>query len=106
MKNTGTVAQAIAAYLGVNTNAIKTLECHPDPMVAGTYAFRATVEKFPGVSLMDWDGTNHSKPTLETYGFLTIGVPLQRLTADDLEECEWETWPPKSEGHVTGWVVR
>jgi hypothetical protein len=102
----GTVGKAIVAYLGIPSHALKSLECYPDPMVTGTFAFRAMVEEFKGVSLNDWDGTNHAAPKLRAYDFLTIGLPLAKVTDEDLEECDWETWPPKSEGRITSWVVR
>lgn len=80
----GTVSRAIEAY---TERTVKTLECCPDPQVPGTYAFQATME----------DG--------DTLTFLTIGVPLQKVTADDLEEAEFESWPPVS-GPSTSWVMR
>jgi hypothetical protein len=85
MKIDGVVAKAISAYLGVP--ALDALECYPDPEVAGTYAFRATLRA-------------------TTYDFLTIGVPLNRVTDEDLEECDWPTWPPESDFDHTVWVLR
>lgn len=72
---TGTVGRAIADYSGV---APSSLSCYPDPKVPGTYAFRAS---FP-------DGTG--------LDFLVIGVPLADVTGEDLEETDFETWPPVS----------
>lgn len=93
MTKTGKVAKAICDYLGIRPEALVSVQCHPDPVVAGTYAFRALVERL--------DGQAETRP----YDFLTIGVPLGKLTDEDLEECDWETWPPKSAGRPTSWVV-
>ncbi|CAB4190051.1 hypothetical protein UFOVP1196_28 [uncultured Caudovirales phage] len=79
----GTVSRAIEAY---TERTVKTLECHPDPKVPGTYAFRATMAEG------------------DVMGFLTIGVPLQKVTDEDLEEIEIDTWPPVS-GPTTTWVL-
>ena len=79
----GTVGKAIAEYTGTTPRQI---EICPDPIVEGTYAVRA------------WF-TNHE------VDFLIVQVPLHKVTADDLEETEFETWPPKSTGRVTGWMV-
>jgi hypothetical protein len=93
MSTTGIVANAIADYLGIEPKAIKSLEYLQDPMVAGTYAFQAVMEASP----------THGREM--TYQFLTIGVTMSKITSEDLEECDWETWPPKSTGRITSWMV-
>jgi hypothetical protein len=94
MKTTGTIGLAIMEYMGIELGQIKSLQCSPDPVVEGTYAFRATVEEA------------NCETDVRNFDFLTIGVALNRVKADDLEECDWATWPPVSAGRVTGWVVR
>ena len=53
---------------------------YPDPQVAGTYAIRTTI----GKRVSDWLVCNLPSDA-------TVGVVV-----DYLEECEFETWPPKS----------
>ena len=65
--------KAIGMYSG---KTILKIQIHPDPKVAGTYAIRADG--------MDFLITRF--PSLKTY----------KDIIDNLEDVEWETWPPKS----------
>lgn len=80
------VGKAIEEYTGRKLTALKAFE---DPKVDGTYAFRATFTDDAQRGGLD---------------FLTIGVPLDSITSDDLEETEYNEWPPKSKG-ITQWMV-
>jgi len=73
----GTVGRAVQQYTGTHINWV---DVYPDPNVPGVFAVRAQ---------QDW----HHTGTETTIDFL-IRVPLQKVTAADLEECEFTTWPP------------
>jgi hypothetical protein len=79
---TGLIAKAIADYTG---REVVEVECVPDPKIAGTYAYRATLLA---------DGPLRAVP--EQLQFLTVGVSLHKVTYADLEEVEFESWPPES----------
>ena len=76
----GTIAQAVYFYTGSQPEV---LQCVPDPQVPGTYAFRATIMEV-------CDGKSYPRDL----HFVTAGVALHRITADDLQECEFSEWPP------------
>lgn len=75
----GTIARAVADYTGC---LVRECEAVPDPNVAGTFAVRAVVRAYI-VGARD-----------RTIFFLIAGVPLARLTVNDLEEVEFTEWPP------------
>lgn len=79
------VARAIETY---TERKLTKLVAYEDPKVDGTYAFRAWFLDEP-----------------KRLDFLTIGVALHAITGEDLEEVEFDQWPPRSADHPTQWVV-
>jgi hypothetical protein len=77
---------AIEEYSG---NGVSSIKLHPDPQVPGTYAIRT---KFEGES-------EHCDWLLVKYNpaWTTSEIQMQ------LEECEFETWPPISDGLKLFW---
>lgn len=88
MRIDGTVGRAIIDYVD-NHVELLALDYHPDPKVPGTYAFRATVRQ-------DYLVNDRVQRQTATIDFLVSGVALGAITADDLEEVEFVTWPPTS----------
>lgn len=78
VKQRDLVKQGIEEYTG---SAVVDLQVHPDPMVDGTFAFRAKLQNE------------------QTLDFLLIGGTTRFTSAlqimEMLEECTFETWPPK-----------
>lgn len=78
----GTIGRAVADYTG---NRVLELDVVPDPVVPGVFAIRAL-----------------TKPSVGGYAhvieFLISGVPVQNVTADDLSEVEFTSWPPRMMG--------
>lgn len=75
----GTIGIAVAIYTG---RTLVSLEAVPDPNVPA-FAVRA-ITRTPGK-------TSRTDRT----DFFLITVPLQRVTAEDLEEVEFTCWPPE-----------
>lgn len=73
------IIKGIEEYTGKKVNKLKT---YADPKVSGTYALRADIE------------------ALGTIDFLIVGHFVEEWTpvgiSEQLEECEFEKWPPKS----------
>lgn len=84
-------ARLIADYTGDRVSRVQVFE---DPMVRGTYAIRAQVAG-PGTI-----GEGYLDALV-----ITGGRGLAAMTADDVEEVEFEHWPPRSTGQPTGWSV-
>ena len=65
-----------------NGNKVTNLKTYRDPKVNGTYALRAEIE------------------TVGAIDFLLVGHFVEEWTPEgimeQLEECEFEKWPPKS----------
>lgn len=74
----GTIGLAIAAYTGRD---VITLDVVPDPRTPGVFAARALVRR---------------RKLRKFHVEFLIRVPLHRVTAKDLEECEFTQWPPTS----------
>lgn len=81
IKTNGTLGHAIAEYTSLR---VLELDVVADPVVEGTYAMQAL--------LFDDDAK-----TGLTAQFLVCDVPLRQVTMNDLEECEFTSWPPTSE---------
>ena len=71
---------SIESYSG---DRVKTLKVYPDPQVMGTYAIRTSFE------------TGEVQDGLICHYNPAWSVDE---TAGNLEECEYESWPPKSGG--------
>ena len=81
-----TFKQAVAEYTG---REVMSVQVHPDPKVSGTYAIRAVLKR--------------GKKT-ETIDFLHVsGMSNADVSPDTLEECTFESWPPKSGGLKLFW---
>jgi hypothetical protein len=74
----GTVGRAVADYTG---GRVLWLECAPDPHTPA-FAFRALVKV--------------GRATPRYAEFLVTNTPLQDVTAADLAEVEFTTWPPSA----------
>ena len=77
VKLDGSIGKAVADYCG---DQIDSVDVYPDPNVPGVFAVRATV--------------NYHGGGLTTFVDFLVRVPVQKVTANDLEECEFTTWPP------------
>ena len=83
-KRIASLKAGIEAYTGKKVTDIKVVE---DPKVEYTFAIRSVVEEFD-----------------HPIDFIIVGqnldVPISKATpeviADNLEECEFKTWPPAS----------
>ncbi len=89
-----TLGRAIAAYAG---RRVLKLEAFPDPHgIRGhssevpAFAVRATLQSVLGTREL-----GELKMLTYDVDFL-VRVPLQQVTAADLEECEFTCWPPES----------
>lgn len=78
----GTIGRAVADYTG---RKLLELEAVADPN-APAFAVRALLGGRPGDSRLIVGGP------VEV--FFLIRVPLQHVTASELEECEFTQWPP------------
>lgn len=76
----GTIGKAVADYTG---GTVLELDVVPDPNVPGAYAIQATVR-----------ADYFDPPQVGVAQFLLSGVPVQKVTEDDLEEVEFTAWPP------------
>jgi len=72
----GTLGHAVAEYTG--TRVIE-LDVIPDPHVEGAYAMQAILD----------DARVHCLQ------FMVRDIELRKVTAEDLEEVEFTTWPPE-----------
>lgn len=77
MSTFGSVGKAVVEYTGSH---IVALEGVPDPQVPGCFAFRALVKPQRG-------NAHYAE-------FLVRGVALKSVTAADLEEVVFTSWPP------------
>lgn len=75
----GTIMRAVKEYC---SDTIDWVEVIPDPHVPGVFAVRAQ--------------QNYHGGGLTTFVDFLVRVPLQTMTADDLEEVEFTTWPPEA----------
>lgn len=76
------IGAAIADYTG---RQVRDLDVVPDPDMPGVFAVRAVTRMHGG----------KTRATDRAIFFLIRNVPLQKVTADDLEEVEFTTWPPE-----------
>lgn len=74
---TGTLAEVVKNYTG---RELEDLEVVPDPEVPAVYALQATFT----------DG--------QRLQMLLKDVALNKVTIDDIEEVEFTSWPPTSNG--------
>lgn len=75
----GVIGRAIADYTGAQ---VLELEAVVDPVVAGAYGIQALVK------------SERSNPRIVQ--FVISGVPLRHVTDRDLQEVEFDSWPPRS----------
>ncbi len=75
----GTIFRAVQAYCG---NRIDWVECVPDPFVPRVFAVRAQ---------QDWQQTG-----MKTFVDFYFSVAPRKVTAADLCECEFTSWPPEA----------
>jgi hypothetical protein len=74
----GTIGKAVATYTG---GLVERLEVIADS-VPGTYACMAIVRR------------HRERPLV--LQFILRGVALHRVTENDIEECDFTSWPPRS----------
>ena len=79
--HSGTIGKAVEDYTGW---PLVDLDVVPDPVVPGVYAVHAV----------------YGRTKRFTGHFLIKGVPLNRVTAQDLEEVQFTHWPPTSTTHT------